>query len=895
MKKIVPKIPKSKGLFKHFSWFDMTYLSICAVLAFIIFFSNLGVVKYIILVVFALTVGATEIRNDDVSLANTLFYRIKAATNPQIYVKGDNPVEVLHGRPEDGEPTNPESQPTSAAKVKNAVPICVLHNMEKIENGVIYFADGMKAKLLEIPDVSFVLKAEYSQNGYQKVFARCFNVIAPYKNVTFIKIEREMDFYPFVVDLVKRKDRLFRDNTLSDNQREARVKILYSKIQQFEEMKHCKWISVYHVVVRAMNVAEIDDNIANMISDFENVGVAAQVASSHNIAIALASQYHKHVNIEEVPEDESKLVEYILPNKVEVTPRYVKVDGVNISTYAISSLPMSVGNAWIAELSSLPNVNLTVNVMYTNSRKQIRKIDRVYFETGGEVEQTNRLSESITKTGQQSSMESLVEDMEYAQDKLCEIEILVSFVNTDTATEKAISRHIMDIKMKSNICKYLQLENFKNTLVGSINRPNKRNRHIFTTRLIGMSFPMIFPNILEVEGDLIGENDSAIPVVLDLHCRDGKKRVNSNAAYFGKSGGGKSYALKQLLGLRAASGDICIILDPEGEYLQGARELGGVVIDLADGSFKLNPLHVFNLQEDGLNAVSSHIENVSEFLKTLYPDLRLESKMLIREYLGKMYDEIGITDESDIRALSAEDFPIMSDFFDYISREIKAEKDVYTREELIKARMVIRTLCSGSYGKFWNGVSVLGERNPFIVFDVQKLLATGNLTTVNAQMILLTRFINTRLIENYRGLSGGKVNKKVIVLIDEVHRFLASKMTVTLELVAWLFKQARKYEGSAIVASQSVLDFTANEETLALTKTVLTESQINMQFGCKDTHVSDIVKVFKDANLTEEEISALKDADRGEVLAMVSEANRMKFKIIGNEYEHTYCARNIDQ
>lgn len=775
------------------------------------------------------------------------------------------------------------------------MPIGVLHNIVKIENSVIYFADGMKAKMLEIPDASFVLKAEYSQNGYQKVFSKCFNVVAPYKNVTFIKTERELDFRPFVGDLVRRKDRLLRDKSLSAKQRAARVKIMYSKIQQFDDIKHCKWISVYHVVVRAMKIEEIDDNIASMISDFENVGVAAHVASSKDMAIALASQYHKRVNIEEVPDDESKLVEYILPHKVEVTPKLVKVDGVNISTYAISSLPMSVGNAWIAELSSLPNVNLTINVMNTNSRKQIRKIDRVYFENGAEAEQTNRLSESVTKSGQQSSMESLVEDMEYAQDKLCEIEILISFVNKGASTEKEIARHIMDIKMKSNICKYLQLENFKNALVGSINRPNKRNRHIFTTRLLGMSFPMIFPNILEVEGDLIGENDCAIPVVLNLHCRDGKKRVNSNAAYFGKSGGGKSYALKQLLGLRASSGDICIIIDPEGEYLLVAKLLGGVVIDLADGSFKLNPLHVFNLQEDGLNAVSSHIESVLQFLTTLYPEIKLESKMLIREYLGKMYDEMGITDEIDIRKLKAEDFPIMSDFFEYISREIKVEKDVYTREELIKARMVIRTLCSGSYGKFWNGASVLGVNNPFVVFDVQKLLATGNLTTVNAQMILLTRFINTRLIENYRSLSGGKLNQKVIVLIDEVHRFLTPKMTVTLELVAWLFKQARKYEGSAIVASQSVLDFTANEETLSLTKTVLTESQINMQFGCKDTHVSDIVKVFKDANLTEEEINALKDADRGEVLAMVSEANRMKFKIVGNEYEHTYCARNIDQ
>lgn len=118
MKKVIPKIPKAKGLFKHLSWFDMIYLSICAVVALIIFFSNLGVVKYIVLVVFALAVGATEIRKDGISFANTMFYRIKAFTNPQIYVKGDNQTETLQGMQADERFSNSEVNKLALEKSK---------------------------------------------------------------------------------------------------------------------------------------------------------------------------------------------------------------------------------------------------------------------------------------------------------------------------------------------------------------------------------------------------------------------------------------------------------------------------------------------------------------------------------------------------------------------------------------------------------------------------------------------------------------------------------------------------------------------------------------------------------------------------------------------------------
>lgn len=962
MKKIVPKIPKAQGLFKNLPWFDMAYLAILSAVAILIFLSNLGIAKYIILAALVIIAVVTEIRNEGVSIANVLFYRMQSMSKPLLYIKStavldsteksidralsdsgeditDASSAVIPSNMTDNAGLNKKSKTMpkpqkslerksrSNKKVKSQkavephkvvkphksskpgkVPkplktpkphkvaygfISDIHKIVDIKESTIFFSSGTVAQLIEIPDISFVLKDESQQDNYIHAFGKCFNVIAPYKNVTFIKTEREIDYSEFIDNLRLRKENVLKSKRYTITESEARAKVLQTKIEQFMELTGITQIPVYHMVIRGMH-ADVTEQAAQLIDDLISADMVAYLATSDNIAKAIAAQYHRRIDTALLSHGES-LVDVALPDRIEVKPKCVIIDGVKVTTYAINSLPSSVTNAWIAALCNVPNVNVTINVAHSNSSKLVRKIDRAYFTAGSEAEQTSKLSESVTKNSQQNSMESLVEDVEYSQDKLCEIEILISFINNDRATENEVNKHILDHKMKRNTNKYMQIENFVNCLVNNMNSPMKRNKHVFTTKLMGMAFPMIFPNLLEAKGDFVGYNECGVPVVVDYHARDGKLRVNSNMCAFGKSGGGKSFYLKQYLLLRAASGDICLIIDADGEYIYIAEELGGIIIDLNSQDFRINPLHAFSLTSDGKNSVSDHILVVEEFFKVLLQDISMEQCIVLKDVLAKLYDKFGITDDIDVRNVDSEQFPTMQDLYDMLDLHIHTERDLYAREHMIKLRLLMRSMLSGVYGKYWNGHSKLNIANNFIVFNVQTLLASGNLAVVNAQMKLISRYVNTQLIENFKNLSQGNEYHRIVVLIDEVHRMLAPGMTVTIDLCGWLAKQCRKYEGALVVASQSVIDIISTPELLSKTKAVLTESQNNTLLGCRSTHIPDILAAYSHANLSDMEIDSLKDAKRGRALMMVSDAMRVPVQITANDYEFKLCSRKIDQ
>ncbi|MEG1608457.1 MAG: hypothetical protein RR348_01170, partial [Clostridia bacterium] len=429
MRKVIPKIPKVKGLFKNLPWFNMIYLAVAGLLCLLVFFSNLGFAKYIAVLLIVAAAALSEIRKDDISYARTIWLILKGLTKPSIYVNEQiNAHKNSH---------NDKKDKTIAKKeIGN---ITDVHGIREIRDNTIFFVSGVMVQLIEVPDITFVLKEEITQNKYQDALGKAFNIIAPFKNVTLMKTERKIDFSEFIANLEERIKHIKEIKRLTLQEKQARMHILEEKIKQFEQLEYSCKIPVYHLVIRGANMQELASVVNDIIGDFESVEMSAYVASSKNIGYAIMSQYQRVVDLTNVVEG-IELAEAVLPSKIETRKNKVIVDDIPISTYAISGLPGSVGNAWLAELCSITDVNVTVNVCAANSRKLIRKIDRAYFTNGNEAESTSKLSESVAKSSQQCSMESLLEDLEYAQDKLCEIEILISFVNNNLAAEQEINK-----------------------------------------------------------------------------------------------------------------------------------------------------------------------------------------------------------------------------------------------------------------------------------------------------------------------------------------------------------------------------------------------------------------------------------------------------------------------
>ena len=70
----------------------------------------------------------------------------------------------------------------------------------------------------------------------------------------------------------------------------------------------------------------------------------------------------------------------------------------------------------------------------------------------------------------------------------------------------------------------------------------------------------------------------------------GRDKYGCNILILGNSGQGKSYLLKLILTNIRESGKTCICLDPESEYEELTRALGGCYIDFMSGEYTINPL-----------------------------------------------------------------------------------------------------------------------------------------------------------------------------------------------------------------------------------------------------------------------------------------------------------------
>ena len=104
-------------------------------------------------------------------------------------------------------------------------------------------------------------------------------------------------------------------------------------------------------------------------------------------------------------------------------------------------------------------------------------------------------------------------------------------------------------------------------------------------------YPFSYSSLVHPHGMPIGRTDRGGPVYVDIFQRDDQI---TNGVFFisGSAGQGKSYLQKKILTFQVVRGVHCYIMDPENEYSDVTRGLGGVVIDCASGHHKINIFEV---------------------------------------------------------------------------------------------------------------------------------------------------------------------------------------------------------------------------------------------------------------------------------------------------------------
>ncbi|HRN69864.1 MAG TPA: ATP-binding protein [Candidatus Woesebacteria bacterium] len=372
-------------------------------------------------------------------------------------------------------------------------------------------------------------------------------------------------------------------------------------------------------------------------------------------------------------------------------------------------------------------------------------------------------------------------------------------------------------------------------------------RNMDTTSL-AMTFPFSTASLTRNEGILYGLNqhDGSL-IIFDRFTLE-----NANSVILGKSGGGKSFLVK-LEALRLLMmGTEVIIIDPENEYRNLTKSLGGEFLDFsASSQVKLNPFDL-NVDSPDPDELSNKILDLHSLMRVIMGELTPSQDALLDRALVMTYRSKGITQDPETFKY---DSPLLEDLYKIlIGLEAVEARDLADRLE---------KFVQGSASGIFNSKSNFDIKNPFTVFGVRDL--EENLRPVAMYIILDYIWHIVRRGEP----------KKRILIVDEAWYLIKNK-----DSGAYLHnfaKRARKYKLGMTTITQDVEDFLATDEG----KAIITNSSLQIILKQSTAAVDRITNTFY---LTGGEKHFLLSAGIGEGLFFAGQSH-VGFQVVASEEE----------
>ena len=424
----------------------------------------------------------------------------------------------------------------------------------------------------------------------------------------------------------------------------------------------------------------------------------------------------------------------------------------------------------------------------------------------------NDVSESIEAQGNLQDVNALVANTQRSKEILLHTGVFIELKAKSHKKLKELQTEIdMELartKIKVDKLTLRQKEAFLSVTPIGANMFGSQFERVLPASSVANMYPFNFSGKTDPHGFYIGRDKYGTNILVDFDRRT-EDKTNSNVLILGNSGQGKSYLLKLLLTNIRESGKALICLDPESEYEDLTKALGGCYIDFMNGIYKINPLEPKDwgtsdddIDENTPNAfkrvtrLSQHIAFLKDFFRA-YKDFTDEQLDTIEIMLMKLYKRFGIDDFTDYDKISSSRFPIMNDLYDICEEEYKAfddkAVDVYNRETLRQVCLGLYSMCKGAESKYFNGHTNIDD-DRFLCFGVKGLLDT-NRRLKDAMLFNILSYMSNKLL--------GVGN--TVASIDELYLFLTNRTAI--EYIRNAMKRVRKKDSAVVLASQNIEDF----------------------------------------------------------------------------------------
>lgn len=268
-------------------------------------------------------------------------------------------------------------------------------------------------------------------------------------------------------------------------------------------------------------------------------------------------------------------------------------------------------------------------------------------------------------------------------------------------------------------------------------------------------------------------------MTLSLH----DSQTNKNALIAAESGSGKSFYTNELLTMYMSEGAKCWVIDIGRSYAKLCDILDGEFISFEES--KLPCLNCFELVRD---YQEEHGSLVAILQTMIAPNGRLTDQQT--SIVERVLDEEWHNHEQSLT------IDIIEQALQKKARELN---DIRIQD---MATQLYPFTSKGAYGKYFNGKNTISFNSNFTVLELEELSGHPNLRKV----VLLELIFQ---IQQAVFLSPDRSQKK-LVMIDEGWDLLKEGQSV--KFMEHAYRKFRKYNGSMIIATQSLNDLYSSAE-----------------------------------------------------------------------------------
>ena len=406
--------------------------------------------------------------------------------------------------------------------------------------------------------------------------------------------------------------------------------------------------------------------------------------------------------------------------------------------WALREYPTATDDqAILRHLGEMHGVTLHVYTRIVTPLEESRIVHNAEIRNRMKRNSTQNIQQAVEAESNLQDVKTLVGSMHRNKESLMHCAVYMELIASDQTEfeilQNQVTVELTRAKLNVDKLKLRQQQGFCCVSPCGYNAFGTEYERVLPAGSVANLFPFNYSGKTDRKGFYIGKDKCGSNIVVDFDQRD-EDKTSANILILGNTGQGKSFLMKLLLLNFLEAGKSIITLDVEHEQWEMCRAVGGCFADIIEGTYKINLLEPrcwdtdadpYDVDAPSAFRQSTRLAQHISFLKDVlrcYKDFTTAQIDTIEILLMRLYTEWGITEETDFSQMKSEDYPILSELYDYIEIEYlnfdEQKPQLYTKEMLQQVLLGLHSMCRGADSKFFNGHTNLTSTR-FLVFGVK--------------------------------------------------------------------------------------------------------------------------------------------------------------------------------